>query len=358
MKNTIIVFFSDNGGVSWGGKDSDTEGLHEEHRSVRFQADMAAPPTSNLPLRNGKASLYEGGVREPCMVVWPGVTRPGTVNETIIQSIDWMPTLLSMVGVPLPKEARPDGVDFSSALKGGKLKRDAIFCHFPHDTPASGQHPGASVRRGDWKLIRLFAGNADGSDKLELYNLREDLGEHKDRAAEKPKLARELNNLISGFLKETDAVIPKLNPNYNPNALTAKPANAGAAAGLIQGWTQRQCVAAIQNGAMTVKGAGPAPFLGMGASTRGPGEVRLRARCAAGGGGKIEWFPAGKPPTENAQSLPFKLAAGEWQEVTVKLPQDASIGILRVYLPAQKQPVEVQWIELQSAGKSKRWEFK
>ncbi len=93
---TIIVFFSDNGGVSWAGKDGDAE-----HKSARFQADMKSPPTSNLPLRNGKASLYEGGVREPCLIAWPGIAKAGTVNDTVIQSIDWMPTLLDMVGVPL-----------------------------------------------------------------------------------------------------------------------------------------------------------------------------------------------------------------------------------------------------------------
>jgi arylsulfatase A-like enzyme len=226
LDNTIIVFFSDNGGVSWGGVDSDTEGLHVEHKSARFQADMHWPPTSNLPLRNGKASLYEGGTREPCIIVWPGVTKGGATNDTVIQSIDWMPTILDMLGLPLPAAAKPDGISIVPAIKGGSLPRDAIFCHFPHDTPASGQHPGTYVRRGDWKLIRLFAGNPDGSDRFELYNLKDDLGETRNRAAERPELVRELNELITGFLKESDAVVPKLNPAYKP----AKGAGAGAGA--------------------------------------------------------------------------------------------------------------------------------
>ncbi len=208
-EKTIIVFFSDNGGVSWAGKGGDAE-----HKSVRFQADMTSPPTSNLPLRNGKASLYEGGVREPCLVVWPGVTKAGSVNDTVIQSIDWMPTLLDMASVPLPKEATPDGVSLAPLLKGGTLARDAIFTHFPHDTPASGQHPGTSVRRGDWKLIRLFAQNDDGSDQFELYNLSDDLAESKNRAAENPKVVSALNALITDFLTQTDAVIPRRNPAY------------------------------------------------------------------------------------------------------------------------------------------------
>ncbi|MEQ1824741.1 MAG: sulfatase [Pirellula sp.] len=210
--HTIIVFCSDNGGVSWPGKAGD------EHKSIRFQADMKSPPTSNLPLRNGKASLYEGGVREPCLVVWPGVSRSGSVNDAIIQSIDWMPTILDMVGVPMPASVKPDGISITPALKGSALAREAIYTHFPHDTPASGQHPGTSVRRGDWKLIRLFAGNQDGSDKLELFNLKEDLGETNDLAETNPAIAIELNQLIDRFLRETEAVIPKLNPRFKKSA--------------------------------------------------------------------------------------------------------------------------------------------
>lgn len=211
--NTLVVFTSDNGGVSWPGRDSDAG-----HKSARFQSDMQSPPTSNLPLRNGKASLYEGGVREPCIVVWPGVTKPGTMNETIIQSIDWMPTLLDIAGVPLPAGAKPDGISIVPALKGGSLAREAIFTHFPHDTPASGQKPGASVRRGDWKLIRLFAGNEDGSDLLELYNVKEDIGEERNLAAKMPALVNELNGLLSSFLSDSGAVVSTLNPAYRPDS--------------------------------------------------------------------------------------------------------------------------------------------
>ncbi len=209
---TIVVFFSDNGGISWSGKGAG------DHKSQRFQADMTAPPTSNLPLRNGKASLYEGGVREPCLVLWPGVTKAGTTCDSVIQSIDWLPTILEMTGVAAPQDVRPDGISIVPALKGEALHREAIFTHFPHDTPASGQHPAVSVRRGDWKLIRQFAGNPDGSDLLELFNLRTDLGETSNVAEANPEVTRELNALIDGFLKETDAVVPKLNPAYRAEA--------------------------------------------------------------------------------------------------------------------------------------------
>jgi arylsulfatase A-like enzyme len=348
---TIIVFFSDNGGISWGGP-----GDPVPQKSARFPADMTAPPTSNLPLRNGKASLYEGGVREPCIVVWPGVTRPGTVNDTVIQSIDWMPTLLEMADVPLPPATRPDGVSFAPVLRGDRLARDTIFCHFPHDTPASGQHPGTSVRRGDWKLIRLFARNEDGSDQFELYHLRDDLGETKNLAAAQPGRVRELNALITKFLADTGAVIPVRNPNYRPGVARKPGGQAVAASDPLGGWKARRCEATVQNGIVTVTGRGDAPFLGVATGASGPALVRLRARCADGGSGQVEWIPPGHRQAE-ASSAPLTLAAGGWQEVDVKIPAAGPLGILRLYLPAQGQTVEVDWIELQAAGRTKRWDF-
>jgi arylsulfatase A-like enzyme len=144
----------------------------------------------------------------------PNNPQRNPVYAAMVESLDWMPTLLDMAGVPLPREAKPDGLSFASVLKGGTLARDAIFCHFPHDTPASGQHPGTSVRRGDWKLIRLHARNDDGTDRLELYNLHSDPGEMKNLAAEEPERARELNALITKLLVDTEAVVPVRNPGY------------------------------------------------------------------------------------------------------------------------------------------------
>jgi len=142
---TIIVFFSDNGGVSWAGKDGDAD-----HKSARFQPDMKSPPTSNLPLRNGKASLYEGGLREPCIVVWPGVTKPDTENGTVIQSIDWMPTLLDIAGVALPVGAKPDGISIVPAIKGGALGRESVFTHFP--PRHTGERPASRHQRAARRL--------------------------------------------------------------------------------------------------------------------------------------------------------------------------------------------------------------
>lgn len=343
---TIIVFFSDNGGISWGGADS------KLLRSAKFPADMKTPPTSNLPLRNGKASLYEGGVREPCFVVWPGVTKPGSTSDAIIQSIDWMPTLLQMVDIQPPAEFHPDGISIVPALRGESLAREAIFTHFSHDTAASGQHPGTTVRRGDWKLHRLFAANEDGTDFLELYNLKEDLGETKNLASEQSGLTQELNLLIDDFLKESDAVIPKLNPAYKKAETVDRQSGDP-----LKGWLARNCEASAAPQVLTISSTTANPFLGFAAGgATGPGTLSFRVKAPKGGTGIIEWIPPGGAASES-RSVAYEFAAGDWQEVRVDLPADARIGILRLYLPAQKQSVELDWIHLQSASKPRRWDF-
>lgn len=341
---TIIVFFSDNGGWAFPPKATDPEGFTN------------MPATSNLPLRSGKASLYEGGTREPCIIVWPGKTKPGTTNDTLLQSVDFYPTLLSMCGLKPRADVKLDGVDQTGTLLGQGAVRDRVFCHFPHGGARQAEQipgflPGTYVRRGDWKLIRFFSDNDDGSDRFELYNLKDDLGETKNLAAGKPELVRELNALITGFLRDTEAVIPLRNPGYAPTA--AAPADP------LQGWKARSCDAVVKDGVLVVTGTGPAPFLGFGVGKQnGPAVVKLRARAAEAGAGKIEWLSSGKADAAGGMKfVPYQWPGGGWREISVNVPAKGPLGILRVYLPAQKQPVEIDWIELKVAGKPRRWNF-
>lgn len=342
---TIIVFFSDNGGWSYPPKTTDPEGFEN------------MPATSNLPQRAGKASLYDGGTREPCIIVWPGKVKPATVNEALFQSTDFYPTLLAMCGLKPHADLKLDGYDQSGTLLGQTSPRDRLFCHFPHGSTNQakeipGMLPGSYVRKGDWKLIRFFADNPDGSDRLELYNIKDDQGEAKNLAAEKPELASELNGLLSGFLKDTEAVIPKLNPDFKPE----RPMDEEFPG--LQGWKARACTATAKEGVVTVIGKGPAPFLGGTAGASGPATVKVRARCAQGGEGKIEWLkPADKGKADANASAPFTLPAGDWAEVTMPIPTIGPLSIVRVYLPAQQQPVEVDWIDLKGVNSHKRWNF-
>jgi arylsulfatase A-like enzyme len=203
-ENTIIVFFSDNGGNMYDRVDG-------------------IPPTSNAPLRGGKATIYEGGTREPCVVVWPGKVKPGSQNDALLSSVDWYPTILDMTGVTPKQAVKFDGVSQTPALLGTGTPRDTAFCFFPHYTPATGAVPSVWVRRGDWKLIRFFCDSPDQTDRFELYHLKEDLAESKNLAAEHPDKVKEFNALIRQHLKDINAVIPVKNPGYDPAAKMPEP---------------------------------------------------------------------------------------------------------------------------------------
>ena len=176
--NTIVIFTSDNGGLS----------TSEGH------------PTSNLPLRGGKGWLYEGGIREPLIVRWPNVTKSGSVNHENITSTDYFPTIAAMTGIESPSH---DGVDLTPLLaKNKSLPKRPLFWHYPHYGNQGGS-PGSVVRLGDWKLIEFFE---DG--RLELYNLKRDIGEHHNVADEHPRKRAELQKLLYEWRNEVGARYP------------------------------------------------------------------------------------------------------------------------------------------------------
>ena len=184
--HTIVIFMSDNGGLST------SEGS----------------PTSNLPLRGGKGWLYEGGIREPMMVKWPGVVRPGSTCETPVISTDFYPTMLEMAGRPFKPNQHVDGVSLVPLLKGKKLDRGPLYWHYPHYANQGGS-PGAAIRQGDWKLIEFF----EPGRAVELYNLKDDIGETKNLAPEHPRITRDLLAKLHTWQKDVDAKFPSPYPN-------------------------------------------------------------------------------------------------------------------------------------------------
>jgi arylsulfatase A-like enzyme len=198
--NTVIVFISDNGG--------------NEYNSI--DADGGVAPTDNTPLRGGKASIYEGGIRVPCIVVWPGITKPGSRSNEIIQTSDFYTTLLKGLGIELPKGHTVDGIDIREALAGGKIDREAIFTYFPYDPPVpEWLPPSIAVHSGDWKLIRVFYGGENGGHDYKLYNLANDIGEKNNLASKMPEKVKALDKLIEEHIKDTKAVVPIPNPKFD-----------------------------------------------------------------------------------------------------------------------------------------------
>jgi arylsulfatase A-like enzyme len=178
--NTLILFTSDNGGHS---------------------------VTSNRALRGGKGWLYEGGVREPWIVKWPGVTKPGSTCDVPVMNTDILPTVLEACGLPAKPDLHKDGVSFASLLKGEtKPVHDALFWHFPH-YGNHGSGPCSGVRVGDWKLIEWLE-----DDSVELFNLTTDLSEKNDVAAQHPEMVQQLRERLHAWRKETAANMPKPKP--------------------------------------------------------------------------------------------------------------------------------------------------
>lgn len=176
---TAVVFTSDNGGLST------SEGL----------------PTSNLPLRGGKGWIYEGGIREPTVIRWPGVTPPGTRCSVPAVSTDFYPTLLEMAGLPLRPEQHEDGRSLVPLLRNpfAKFDRGPIFWHYPHYANQGG-FPSSAVRVGDLKLIQDLE---DGA--FELYHLSDDLGEHNNLEQLHPEKVEEMKSLLDAWRREVKA---------------------------------------------------------------------------------------------------------------------------------------------------------
>jgi arylsulfatase A-like enzyme len=188
-ENTVVIFTSDNGGL----------------------ATAEGSPTSNAPLSEGKGWMYEGGTREPLIVRWPGVVKPGSQCSVPVTSTDFYPTMLQAAGLDLMPEQHCDGVSLLPLLKGaGILNREAIFWHYPHYGNQGGT-PGSSVRAGDHKLIEFFE---DGH--VELYDLKEDIGEERDLTQVEPELARQLYEMLADWREKVEAKIPQPNPDYVP----------------------------------------------------------------------------------------------------------------------------------------------
>ena len=205
--NTIVVFSSDNGGNMY-------NGIREHAGDGVF---FVTAPTSNWPLRGGKATIYEGGIRVPQVIAWPGVTQPGSECDAVTQSTDLYPTLLHAAGVTPPAGHVIDGVDLAPALAGKAFSRGPIFTYFPHSPPVPDWlPPSIAVHEGDWKLIRLFHQGQGGGHDYRLYQLADDIGETNDLAAAEPAKVRELDALIQKHLVESQAVVPLPNPEFNP----------------------------------------------------------------------------------------------------------------------------------------------
>lgn len=316
-EKTIVIFTSDNGGNMYNIVDGTT-------------------PTSNAPLRGGKGCIYEGGHRVPLIVDWPGKVTPGSTSDAIVTSVDYFPTLLEMAGLSAPEELVLDGESLVPVLTGhGDLKRDAIFCHFPHYTPATGNHPATSVRQGDWKLIRFYGGNTDGTDRLELYHLIEDIGERNNLVASQPERVRALNERITHFLSETQALVPRSNPRYKP------PREGWIHEGSTLSSTQPLLIPGNRTQPYSMTTSEIPPVISRDAV------LRLRIQSAAAVSGVVRWSGPENTSTQTSRSQGFHLDKPDREEdLLITLPMDQLLSKLDVEFAPSTAPIAVTLIEL------------
>ena len=375
---TVIVFYSDNGGnIHCGLEETDASG-----------ENYITAITSNHPLRGGKGGIHEGGVRVPAVVVWPGVTKSGSRSDVRIQSNDLYPTIFRMLNVERPKNHIIDGVDFAKALRGEEMYRGPMFTHVPgHGNTPQWLPPSMSVHHEDWKLIRTFHYGDDGNHEYRLYNLREDIGENKNLAAVHPEKVKALDQLIEDYIVEANVVVPLPNQNFDPTKFD--PSTIGVQVGGLKmppsskssqqkpdvfkpavtvnkasmlGWVAKNAEATVQGDSLRLTPVGGQPFVANAkVRANGPVEVKLRIRAPKDGTARLQWRSEGQdafPKTGQSQS--FTIAGGDWQELTVPIAVEGRLVHVRLFLSDPKRPTEIDWIEIGSAGEKgrKKWDFK
>jgi arylsulfatase A len=204
-KNTIIIFTSDNGGMA----------ASNQYRGINHPREMLNShfSTSNLPLRGAKGWSYEGGVRVPLIVHWPGKIQPGSRSQAIVIGTDYYPTLLEMLKLPAVPDQHLDGRSFVPALKAQSYDRGPIYWHFPHYSNHGFQSPGGAVRSGRYKLLEYYENGT-----LQLFDLENDIGEQNNLAKAQPEIAEQLKKMLHDWRDEVDAKMPF------PKTATSQPA--------------------------------------------------------------------------------------------------------------------------------------
>jgi uncharacterized sulfatase len=205
-RNTLVIFFSDNGGLI--SRFDKIPLIAKNSLDVYTDSPLKYIASSNAPLRAEKGTVYEGGIREPLIVRWPQRIKPGCVSETLVSSVDFYPTFLELTGVDRPRDQVLDGQSILPALDGSVDPDRAIFWHYPvyhHDVPAG------AVRQGDWKLIENLV-----NGESRLYNLKADISESTDLKDLFPEKFEALHTLLNRWQQEVGAEFPAANPDFDP----------------------------------------------------------------------------------------------------------------------------------------------
>ena len=373
--DTVVVFYSDNGGnIHCGLEETDAKGKK-----------YVTAITSNYPLRGGKGTIREGGIRVPAVVAWPGVTMPGSVNETRIQANDLYPSILKMLDLSYPENHVIDGIDFTNALKGKTFERKPMFTFVPgYGNTPDWLPPSMAVHHGKWKFIRTFYYGENGKHQYWLHDLENDIGEKNNLASKFPDKVKEMDRLIDEYIAEANVVVPLPNPDFDP--VKFEPSLIGVQAGGLKmppvkktsgskgppktvrkesmlGWIGKGMDISTDAQSMKISSTHAQPFLtNASLNIEGPVLLKIRFRSAKPGKANLQYRTTDQKgfPTKG-QSKQFSIKGGDWQEIEIKLPVKGVLQHLRIFIPDSKKPFEIDWIEITPVGgkfkQSERWDF-
>jgi len=328
-ENTIVIFTSDNGGNMYDTCDGTT-------------------PTNNYPLRIGKGNNYEGGVRIPLVVRYPGVTKPGSVNHSVVSTVDHYPAILEMTRQPLRPDDHKDGVSYVPALRGEAFDRGPTICDMPHPVWATYNFPNTSVLHDDWKLYRFWFDAPEGkTHRHELYNLRDDIGETNDLSDAHPERVKELGAALDAYYRESGVLTYHPNPKYNKRT--------------VGGWyaTEETGSIAARDGALVLQSDEP----GLAAQTMftssldANGFYEFEARSSTATALRVLWRARGKKSTFSDKCSETVSLSSDWSVHRVRLEGlRGRFGNLRMAL-ALPGEVEVRNARLLTADGSESMRY-
>jgi arylsulfatase A-like enzyme len=356
---TIVVFSSDNGGNMY----NDVQGM---------------PATSNAPLRGGKATLYEGGIRVPTVICWPGKVAEDSTSNVLVSTCDFFPTIMEMLSIQPERKQIFDGVSLVPALRGEAMDHNTVFTYFPHDPPVpQWMPPAVSVHQGDWKLIRLFACGENGGHRFKLFNLKEDIGENNDLSSREPDRVETMDRLIEDFLVRTNAVRPVANPDFDPSLydvskegipgpgmIGGKPRPKKSRPKTVSGWTpSADCRLTLQDGSLVIQSSGDDPFITTSLPRPAAPEnlvLDFSLASESEGYGQIFWSDADSPGFSKDRQVTIDINHdGQIHGYEVSLPSDKEVTALRIDPGRSAGQIRVSKITLRGGnGKTLcQWSF-
>ena len=314
--DTIVIFTSDNGGNMYDVTDGTT-------------------PTDNAPLRSGKGNNYEGGTRVPLIVRWPGRTDPGSVNSSVISTVDHYPAILEMTGQTSRPDDHKDGVSYVLALKGKPFDRGPTLCDFTHFVPATMNIPSTTLRSKDWKLYRFWFDGPQQEHRYELYNLKDDIGESHNLAAQQPERVQAMVSTMDGYYSTTGSLTPNVNKDYNGRTVGVWFANGIGAI-------------SAKEGALVLEAAQPQ----FDARTRvtpslvNSAWIEFEARSQKGNIISVQWTSQSQPNFGVPDCNVAKALSNDWKTFRVKMDFPGRIKELRFVLSNEGDVAELRNVKL------------